>query len=1162
MIIKDLYLQAFGPFTDVCLDFSGSLPGLHVVYGPNESGKSSTLRALKAWLFGFPERTGDNFVHPNERLRVSGTLAHSQGKELSFIRRKKRKGSLLDSTGNVLDEGQVQAWLQGLNRETFEALFGLDHSGLVQGGTAILEEKGSAGSTLFSAGTGIASVERILIQLQEESKNIFKPRGTNPELNAALRRHKELQKEISQVSLSSHAWKEKERALRQAEHELDQIKQGKKELLEEEQRLHRLHQALRPLARLRQAWAELETLGPVPELPDDFARRRQENQELLRQAEKTLSLARERLAKTKAKKDGIDLNTELLNQAETISDLHQRLGAYRKGQADRRGLEEARLQEKAAAAAILRRIRPDLSPDQEDVLHDLFALRREVLAHGRKLDVLAKEARDSSQAVQDKEDELTAKKEELEALPPDREHAALVQAIEEAGRLGDVDTALEKQAAQAVKDLEAFSSGLGRLGFWQGSPEELLRLPLPLESVVRRFKKEWAELEGKEQDLAARAADLEESRDELHKEMQTQELAGEVPSEDELKGRRAWREKGWSLVRRAWLQGKDIEAEGREYAPDLPLDQAYEQAVQAADHIADRLRWESSRVHAKARLEAELEQVQEQWAELEQTKSDLRAQWEDLKIRWGQVWAASGIEPDTPEVMSDWQSRISTWRVTAQQMVDNQAETAELEAKRAAARQTLEKALHDFEKIPPGQTLAPVLKRAQKIREDVERTAHERKTLIKAISGLQRNLEQARKRAAHAEKDLTTWQEQWQASLIRLGLPAEETPEGAADFFDQLDTCLKHVQQAVGYAQRIQGIDQDGEDLHHEVHTLLQRVAPELRSLPLDQAVESLNGLMKTHQANKTTLDSCQESIESTEREIQEAENDKSHALAQLQELCNLAGCEDFGGLEAVEKKWLRHKELQAVVHAEKANLQEIAPRHSLDTLKDEVDSVDPDALHVSVQEIEARLQDLEEQLAEQNKTVGRLRHEFAEMDGRDQAARKAEEAQQELACIRRLAERFTRLRLAGKVLEEAIERYRAENQDPVLALASQYFQELTLDSFQGLRTDVDDRGEQVIVGLREDASRIQVEGMSDGTRDQLYLALRLASLEHRLEKSEPMPFIVDDILVNFDEERTRAAVQAMARLGEKNQVLVFSHHRQVADAVRELDLGQVHGLG
>jgi uncharacterized protein YhaN len=318
---------------------------------------------------------------------------------------------------------------------------------------------------------------------------------------------------------------------------------------------------------------------------------------------------------------------------------------------------------------------------------------------------------------------------------------------------------------------------------------------------------------------------------------------------------------------------------------------------------------------------------------------------------------------------------------------------------------------------------------------------------------------------------------------------------------------------------------------------------------------------MKTHQKNKTTLEACLESIESTEREIQGAANDKKHALDQLQELCILAGWEDGNYLEAVEQKWLRHKELQAIVHTEKTNLQEIAPKQSLDELMAEIDAQDPDSLQVLRQENKAQLQDLEAELEEQNKVVGRLRHEFAEMDGRDLAAQKAEEAQHELALIRRQAEQFTRLRLAGKVLEEAIERYRVENQDPVLALAGTYFRELTLGSFHSLRTDVDDRGEQIIVGLREDGSRVQVEGMSDGTRDQLYLALRLASLEHRLEKSEPMPFIVDDILVNFDQKRTEAALQAMSRLGEKNQVLVFSHHRQVADVVRELELGQVHTL-
>ena len=1162
MIIKGFHLQAFGPFTETGLDFSGSIPGLHVVYGPNESGKSSTLRALKAWLFGFPERTGDNFLHTNNRLLVSGTLVHSQGEELTFSRRKKRKGSVLDPAGNVLDEGRIRAWLQGLDQETFEALFGLDHTGLVQGGTAILQEKGSSGTTLFSAGTGIASVERILTELKEESKDIFKPQGTKPELNAALKQYKELKKDINQAALSSHAWKEQERALRQAEKELAQTRIRKKKALEEQQRLKRLRQAMSPLARLGQARAELDHLGFIPWLPDDFAQRRQDNQELLRQAEKTLALACKRLADTRAKMESIELNTELLAQAETIYDLHQRLGAYRKGLSDCRGLQEARLQEEAAAAAILRRIRPDLEPGQEELLLDLLAQRREVLAHGRKLDVLAKEHQDSFQAVESIQDELKTTKEGLDALPLDRDHAALGEAIDNALLLGDVDTALDKQKAQMARDIKAFSSGLFQLGFWKGSPEELLSLPLPLESAVRHFKKEWEALEHEGRDVARKKADLKTAMDELRKEMQTQELAGDVPSEEDLKAQRAWREKGWSLIRRQWIEGRDVGAEAREYDPDLSLDQAYEHAVHAADRTADRLRWESSRVHEKARLDAELELARGQWEELEGAEAGLSVKWEELEARWKQAWAASGIDPDTPEIMSDWQGRISQWRVTARQIVDNAAGIAELKEKRAAARQALETALQDFERTPPsGQSLSPILKKAQKVREDIERTAQDRKNLQKSIIRLEKDLEMARKRAADADQALTAWQKSWKTYLSRLGLPEFETPEGVADFFEDLDSCLKHIQSAAGYARRIEGIDRDSQELTSDVLALLNLVAPELVHLPVDQAVESLKGLLDRAMANKTTLDNYQESVDKTEKEIQTAENDREQARFQLRELCTLAGCRDFDELEAVEKKWIRRQELQNKVDAEKANLQEIAPAHSLEQLMAEVEAQDPDVLEARLQEVEEELQDLEEHFEEQSRTVGELKKGFQDMDGRDEAARKAEQAEEVLAVIRRQAERFTRLRLASLVLEEAIERYRAENQDPVLALAGQYFQELTLESFHSLRTDVDDRGEQVIVGLRGDANRVQVQGMSDGTRDQLYLALRLASLEHRLKSSEPMPFIVDDILVNFDEERTRAALQTMARLGEKNQVLLFSHHRQVAEAVRELDLGQVHEL-
>jgi len=159
------------------------------------------------------------------------------------------------------------------------------------------------------------------------------------------------------------------------------------------------------------------------------------------------------------------------------------------------------------------------------------------------------------------------------------------------------------------------------------------------------------------------------------------------------------------------------------------------------------------------------------------------------------------------------------------------------------------------------------------------------------------------------------------------------------------------------------------------------------------------------------------------------------------------------------------------------------------------------------------------------------------------------------LSKIRRLTDRYIRVKLSTKILREEIESYRAENQDPVLKIASRYFSELTLGSIAGLRTDIDDQGQPILIGVRPNGAWLQVAGMSSGTRDQLYLALRLATLEWRIQSSEPMPFIVDDILINFDDERSKATLNALSDLAEKTQVILFTHHGQILEAAQALNL-------
>lgn len=92
----------------------------------------------------------------------------------------------------------------------------------------------------------------------------------------------------------------------------------------------------------------------------------------------------------------------------------------------------------------------------------------------------------------------------------------------------------------------------------------------------------------------------------------------------------------------------------------------------------------------------------------------------------------------------------------------------------------------------------------------------------------------------------------------------------------------------------------------------------------------------------------------------------------------------------------------------------------------------------------------------------------------------------------------------------------------------------------------------------------ITINGLSEGTRDQLFLALRLAALEEYLKTNEPQPLILDDTFVHFDDDRARNAFIALAEFSATTQVTYFTHHRAcvtAAVAAVSKDILNVHDL-
>ena len=148
-------------------------------------------------------------------------------------------------------------------------------------------------------------------------------------------------------------------------------------------------------------------------------------------------------------------------------------------------------------------------------------------------------------------------------------------------------------------------------------------------------------------------------------------------------------------------------------------------------------------------------------------------------------------------------------------------------------------------------------------------------------------------------------------------------------------------------------------------------------------------------------------------------------------------------------------------------------------------------------------------------------------------------------------------------MLEEALERHRATRQDPLMGRASALFAALTGGAFSGVGQSYGEDGVEALFGKRANGEEVAIAGLSEGTRDQLYLALRLAYVEDYAARAEPTPFIADDLFTSFDDARTAHGLRALADVGASAQCVLFTHHRHVAEIAQavlgaDLDLSEI----
>jgi uncharacterized protein YhaN len=1164
---KRINLKAFGPFKDYELDF-GENGKFNLIYGLNEAGKTTVLRAITDFLYGIPQRSPDAFFHPPARLRIEAVLETGSGKELWLARRKGNRNTLLDEKNRAVDEKILQKLLGSIDRRSFSLMFGMDHLSLRRGGEDLLKGQGQLGEVLFEAASGIGGLREIFKELGKEAGELFKAGGSRPPVNVNAKRYVNIKKKISELSLVPKRWADLERRYLTEKNQVDVLKQEEKELVKEKSRLERLEKTLPLVARRSKYLEDTKNIGDVPLLPSTFKEERLDLINRRNTAINSKERAQKEIEELKKEAENITLHEELLGHAEDISILQERLDTYRNYIKDIPSLEGEQKELQEEGLSLLHQLKPSLSTLEEaESLRLPFDRAEEIKRLIKEHPILLNNYNVAQEKVKELERSLQKQVKEKKKIDPQKEAADLFRCLNRARKEGSPEEELRKTQSAADALEKILKSKLDSLGLWHGNFEELLHLPLPLEETLRSFEENYSKIKNQADEVQKAVKEEEKRLADYQEQLSTVEFAGDVPTQNSLEEARKHRQRGWHLVRRAWLEGVRDNEEERAFSGEHPLELAYEISVTNADEIADRLRYEAGRVERKTIILAEMKKCREKIEVLKGEKQSVEKQKQGLDNKWIKAWQEAGITPLTPREMLTWLSRCQEIKDGIYKLNEYRDLILELRETIKKHKDEISRELQKLGEAVAGEkeSLEMLIDRAQEVYDKYQEAHNRLKRIEEMCREIEENLERARQQEDGVRTALESWEQNWSAALSQAGLSAGTTVEVVTAYLERLQRLFEIKEEISREQAKLEKMKKYSREFKSRVQVLLDRLAPELTEMPVDYAASQLQARVTKAQRDKDKRESLEEQITKVQKTYNDALRDIEETNNSLKELIKQARCTDESQLPGVEERSERLQKLRESTNELEEHLLSIGGGLSLEQIIAEAEGVNADALTAELSEIEQKLEENRQKQDHLNQVFGATRKEYEEKikGASTEALDAAEEAEGVLEELRAQAEQYFLLRLASIVLRRGIERYREENQSPVIKKAGEFFARLTRGSFIGLTVDFDEKDNPILLGLRAKSKKgenenegVKVEGMSEGTLDQLFLSLRLASLENYLEQNEPLPFILDDLLVNFDDKRTAETLQVLGEFAENTQILFFTHHASLVELAEQTIAG------
>lgn len=1165
MKIREIDIENFGIFTDRHFDFGEST--FQLIHGPNEAGKSTLLQLLRQLLFGFPTRSPYQFETHAGEMAARALIDVADGRRISFRRRKGRTATVVgevEGTTEKINDSALNGILGNANIDLYQHVFGFSLTELARGEESL--KHANLNEAMFGGSLGSPSnLQEIQKSLETEAAGLFKNTGTKPVVNTLLREIRSRNTQIKDATLKPRDFDEKEKALQAAEERVASLSESRGEIQKRLSHLDRLCQAIEPWLERKVIQDELDQINVPAEVTASSGTEMQQLMNELTRARSALDEATKDLAETKQQLNELKRSPEVLKVEARIRSQEK---DFSRVQRDIEQIPKLQIQSQEIVSDVKSRL-AELNPEWDIDYLDNF---QSSLEQREKLDELA--ARQS---------ELTKQQAEVDARRPDLQHRVEAAAnrlteLEDFQPVPEVAELLARESAyrsatasheEATANEQAFNRQLAELKKRltplfvdpKLTENEIAELPVPLESLLRSFQERLAIAENAMANAEARCEQFQESLQEKQNELAAKAATEQVPDRQQLEQQRQRRDAGWKLIRRKFLaepgpapaeQNVDQEIEswiGRktESLPDL-----YERETSDADRLADDRQAKAEIVAQRDQLLIDIERAAKSLSDAN-AKRDLREQ-ELAKHsgEWNDFLAGFNVKPQPPEVVLEWHRTFQDWLAVRAKLIDSQSRSKLLKEQVAEFEELLtaldvSEASEESAKATVEGKLAALHRRS----EEIQKNELERKQIEKSLPADRAALESLNATAAQLDDERSTWATEWSSLMSSFDFPVDWPVRIAAKTLQGLRDANQKYQESKSFDKQAGDLQEDVTRFRDEARSVCLEVRPELRDFPISDMVTRLgDDLTEAIEAERKQI-SLHQDVERISRRVNVCEADVAEYSNRINELLKTAKLDTPENFLAVARLAERQRELQVEHAALTRDLKRLAGVEDFDAFLDELAESDTDTLPLKRDGIRQQHQQIDQDRDEALKLESEARAAFQSMDGTSRAAVLQLEQESAYAQLGSTIDRLAPLLLAQALLKRAIERFEKEHQPAMLTEVGRLLSRMTAGRYIGIRRRLDEAG---TMQVEQQSGKLKTpDQLSTGTREQLYLAIRLAYVQQYCRDSEPLPLIMDDILVNFDEQRATNTLEVLFELPNEIQVLFLTCHEHMTELIQKL---------